>query len=99
MVLGGEEGLECEVCVDEIHYSMSRDLNTWDVFWTNQAQMRQSVEGRKRGGGGLPVLLGLWLMLGVCSLNVQGFCKCNCSCLLLCMAVRRDMEREGEALD
>ena len=32
--------------------------------------MRRSVEGRWRMGRGLQVLLGLWLMLGVCSLNV-----------------------------
>ena len=27
---------------------MSRNLNTWDVFWKNQIQMRQSVVGRWR---------------------------------------------------
>ena len=36
--------------------------------------MRQQVEG------GYQVLIGLWLMLGVCSLSVLG------SCLFLCMA-------------
>ena len=36
---------------------MSHNLNTWDVFWTNQVLMRQSVVG------GLQVLLGLWLIL------------------------------------
>ena len=36
---------------------MSHNLNTWNVFWTNQVLMRQSVVG------GLQVLLGLWLIL------------------------------------
>ena len=36
---------------------MSHNLNIWDVFWTNQVLMRQSVVG------GLQVLLGLWLIL------------------------------------
>ena len=32
---------------------MSRNLNIWDVFWTNKVQMRQSVVGRWRVGGGV----------------------------------------------
>ena len=39
----------------------------------NPLQMRQSVVGRWRVGGELQVLLGLWLMLGVCSLNARVF--------------------------
>ena len=39
MVLGGEEELECEVCIDWIHLEhVLWDLNTWDVFWTNQVR-------------------------------------------------------------
>ena len=53
---------------------MSWSLNIWDVFETNQVQMRQSAIGRCRVGGGLKLLLGLWLISGVCSLGVLGSC-------------------------
>ena len=46
MVLGGEEGLKCEVCVDGIRFEHARNLNTWDVFWMNQVLMRENVVGR-----------------------------------------------------
>ena len=74
MVLNREEGLECEVYVDGVQWSMHQNLNTWDVFWLNQVLMRKSVVGRWQVGGGLQILLGLWLMIGVCSLNVLGSC-------------------------
>ena len=49
MMLNGEEGLECEVYVDGI-----RNLNIWDVFWTNQVQMgqcsRKVASGRRVAG-------------------------------------------------
>ena len=32
MVLGEEEGLECEVCVDGIRLEHVWELNTWDGF-------------------------------------------------------------------
>ena len=46
MVLGGEEGLGCAVGVDVIRLEMSRNLNTWDVFCTNQVLLSQNVVGR-----------------------------------------------------
>ena len=52
IVLGREEGLECEVCVDGIRLDMFRNLNTWDMFWTNQILMRQNLVERWRVGGG-----------------------------------------------
>ena len=33
MLLGGEQGLECEVCANVYVWNMSRNLNTWDVFF------------------------------------------------------------------
>ena len=57
---------------------MSHDLNTWDVFWMNQVQMKKSVVGRWAVGGGLQLLLGLWLMLGICSWSVVGSCADAC---------------------
>ena len=33
-------------------YSISWNLNTWDVFWMNEVLMRQSVVGRWQVGGG-----------------------------------------------
>ena len=42
MLLCGEEGLRYEVCVNGYLWIISRKLNTWDVFWMNQVQMKQS---------------------------------------------------------
>ena len=36
---------------------MSRNLNIWGVFWTNQIQMGQNAVGRWRAEGGLQVLM------------------------------------------
>ena len=74
IMLSGEEGLECEVYVDGICLEQSRNLNTWDMFWMNQVLMRQSVVGRRQVGGLLQVLLGLWLMLGICTSSVLVSC-------------------------
>ena len=74
MVLVGEEGLECEVSVDVIRFKHVSEFKYFDVFWTNEVQMRQSVVGRWRVGGGFQVLLGLLIMLGVCSLSVLWSC-------------------------
>ena len=57
---------------------MSQNLNTWDAFYMNQVQMRQSVVGRWGVGGELHVVLGLCLMSGVCSLSVLGSCRNHC---------------------
>ena len=60
MVLNGEEGLIGVIGLcrwDAI--GVCWNLNTWDVFWMNQVQMRQSAVGRWRVGGGSQVLLGL----------------------------------------
>ena len=43
MLVGGEEGLECEVCINGYVQRMSWNLNTQDVFWANQVEMRQNV--------------------------------------------------------
>ena len=56
-MLGGEEGLECEVYIDGIrlqHVLKFKYLGCvrCDVFWTNQVLMRQNVVGRWRVGGG-----------------------------------------------
>ena len=62
----------------------------------NQVQMKQSVVGRQRVGGGLEVLLGLWLTLGVCSLSVLGSCMRLCWYLFLHMAVRQCYGRKRD---
>ena len=51
-------------------WSVCQNLNTCVAFWMNQVEMRQCVVGRWQVGGGMQVLLGLWLMPGVCSLSV-----------------------------
>ena len=83
MVLNGEEGLEFEVWVDGMRLGNVSELSTWDVFRIRQ--MRQSEVGRWGMGGGMQVLLGLWLMLGISRLSVLGSCIRLGLCLFLCM--------------
>ena len=70
MVMNGEEGLECDICVDGMRLEHVSEFNIWSVFWTNQVHTSQSVVERGRVGGGLQVHLGFWLVLGVYSLLV-----------------------------
>ena len=53
MVLGGEEGLECEVCEDGIRLEHVSEL--FEVWF---GRMRQIVVGRCRVGGGVQAALG-----------------------------------------
>ena len=53
---------------------MFRNSNAWDVLWMNQLRVRKTLVESWRVEGGLQVLLGLWLMLGVCSLSVLESC-------------------------
>ena len=46
MVLDGEEGLECGICVDGLCLEHVSEFKYWDLFWTNQVLMRKSVVGR-----------------------------------------------------
>ena len=46
MVMNEEEGLECEDHMDGILLKHVLNSNIWDVFWTNQVHMGQSVVGR-----------------------------------------------------
>ena len=46
MVLGGDEGLECEVCIDRMH----RNLNIWNVLdesGKGRAECRKMASGRR----------------------------------------------------
>ena len=36
-------------------WSMSTNLNIWDMFWMKQVQMEKNAVGRWRAGGGLQV--------------------------------------------
>ena len=89
MLLGGEEGLDYEVCVNRIRLEHVSEFKYMVLFWMNQVQMTRSVVGRRQVGGGLQVLLGLWLMLGICSLSVLGSCMSHCWCLFVHMVMRK----------
>ena len=78
-MLGEGEALEGEVCVERMHLGHV-SVNIWDVFWTNQVQMRQSVVGRWGVRGGFQMLLGPWFRLGVCNFSVLGSSMRHCSC-------------------
>ena len=89
MMLGEEEGLECEVCVDRIHLKHVLEFKylgySLNASSTDEAECSRKVtSGRKVAGA-----LGLWLMLGVCSLSMLGSCMSHCSCLFLYMVVRQ----------
>ena len=85
MVLGDEEELVCEVCVDGIHLE---HVSNFKCVLDNQVLMRQNAVGKWRVGRGYQAVLGLWLMLGVCSLSVLGSSMSHCWCLFLHMVVR-----------
>ena len=92
LVLGREEGLECEVCVNGIrleHVSEFKYLGcVLDESGTDEAECCRNVASGRRVGG-LEVLLGLWLVLGFCSLSVLGSFMSPFWCLFLRMAVRQ----------
>ena len=48
MVLGGEEGLECEIYVDGAWHDLSKcqSSHIWGLFWMNQVQMLPTIVGR-----------------------------------------------------
>ena len=86
MLLGGEEWLECEVCVAWIrleHVSKFKYLGcVLEESSTYEAECN-------RKGEGLQVLLGLYLMLRSSSLSVLESFMSHFLCLFLCMAVRQ----------
>ena len=57
-LLGGKEGLECEIHVDGTRLEQVSDQNSniCGVFWMNEVQVLQSVIVRWRVGGKLQVL-------------------------------------------
>ena len=61
MLLGVEEGLDCEVCVDGIRLEHVLEFKylgcVLDKSSTDEAECSRKVAS----GGGLQVLLGLWL--------------------------------------
>ena len=42
MVLGGDEGLKCKICVNGRNWSKCQGSNISVVFWTNQIQMLET---------------------------------------------------------
>ena len=80
-------------------YSMSRNLNIWGVFWTNQTKMGQSALGRWRAEGVLQVPSGNNLMLGLCSLSLLEFCFRHWFYLFLCTVVRQCYEGRRRDLE
>ena len=58
--------------------------------------MRQSVVGRRRVEGGYQVLVGLWLMLGVCSFECARVFHETLLMLVLMYGSENDMDGGGE---
>ena len=89
MLLDGEEGLECEVWVYGkrlAHFTKFKYLGcVLDESGTDEPECSRKMASVRR----IEVLLGLWLMLGVCSLSMLGSCISLCWCLFLSMIVRQ----------
>ena len=81
MVLSGEEGLECEVCVYWVRLDHAFQFKylgcVLDESGTYEAECSREVASERR----LQLLLDLWLMVGVCTLSVLESCLRHCSCL------------------
>ena len=85
MVFGGEEGLECEVCVDRIrleHVSEFKYLGcVLDKSGTDEAECSRKVESGKRIAGAIKSLVN--------ARNLQLVCASQCCCMFLRMVVRQ----------
>ena len=94
MMLSGEEGLECEVCMDGMqleHVSEFKYLGcVLDESDTDETKCRRKVVRE--------VLLGLWLKLGVCSLSELGSCMSHCLYLFVGSVVRQRCGRSRRGL-
>ena len=70
MILNGEEGLECEVCVDRIRLEHVSEFKYFgfvlDESGTDDAERRRKVASEVK----LQVLSGPCLMVGICSLSL-----------------------------
>ena len=79
-VLNGEEGLECVVSVDRVQLEHVSEFKysgcVFDESGIDGAECRRKV------------LLGPYLMLGICSLSVLESCIKHCLYLFSCMTVR-----------
>ena len=74
--------------MSEINAIQCQNLNSWAAICMNKVEMMPSGIGKRLMEGKLKVLVGPWVMLGVCSLSVLGSCI-HCSCLFLCIIVRQ----------
>ena len=72
MVLGGEEGMECEVCVDGMRLEHASEFKYFgyvlDVSGTDEAEFRRKVASGRRVAGAIRSLLNArGLQLGCCA--------------------------------
>ena len=84
--MGGEEGLECEVCcADGIHLKHVSEFKylgcVLDKSGTDEVYCSRKVPNGRRVAGAIRSL--------ICSLSVLGSCMSHCSCLFLRMVVRQ----------
>ena len=88
-MLGGKEGLECEVLVNGTQLEYVSEFNTYCVFWMNKLKMMPNVVGKSRVRGKLRVVSDFWGILGVCNLSVRGYCMRHYLCLFFCRLVKQ----------
>ena len=70
MVLGGEEGLECEVYVDRICLENVSEFKYLGCVLNESGTYEAECSRKVSCGRRMQVLLSLWLMIGICSLSV-----------------------------
>ena len=85
IVFNEEEGLESEVCVDEMRLEHVSEFKYMGCVLNESDTDEEGGEWE----GELQLLLGLWLMLEVCSFSVLGSCMKHCLCPFLYMVVRQ----------
>ena len=90
MVLGGEEGLECEISLKGIRLEYVLKIKylgcVLDESGTDEAECSRKVASGRRGVGSISSQL----MLGICSFSVLE------SCMIHCLHLFLSIERERE---
>ena len=80
MLLDGEEGLECGVCVQGLWLEHLSEVKYFGCVLRESGTNEAECPWKGRVKGGLQ-------MLGVCSLSVLGSCMSQYLCLFLCVVV------------
>ena len=85
-MLGGEEGLECEVCVDRI--CLERVSEFKYLRCVLDESDTDEVECSRKRASGRRVAVAIRSLVNAMSLSLLGSCMSHYWCLFLCMVVK-----------